>query len=341
MPLPLLATEPGIAAELTVDGLVGILRRRYRDLGPRSTDLLQSSLYTLARAPGTTFLDLFRLWTNDGYRAQLVRQVQGDPMLASFWSWFGQLSAPERAFILAAPMNKIRPLLQRRVLRNVLAAPRSTFTFSDVLSGGKVLLVALPEGILGSDVTNLLGSVLTARLWRAVQGRIRMSPGQRSPAFVTLDEAARFVDQPIDLGEMLALAREYSVGITLAAQSLAQFPKDLREIVLNSARSKLTFQASASDATQLAREFGPLVTPDDLTGLPPFEAIARVSVGGGLAEPVSLRTRPLGEPIPGRAAAVRAASRARYGVDRTEIEASFQHEQQPEPDDQIGRGRTP
>jgi hypothetical protein len=110
-------------------------------------------------------------------------------------------------------------------------------------------------------------------------------------------------------------------------------------VVLNSARSKISFGASAGDAKILAPEFGPLVTPEALTSLPPFEAIARLSVGGGVGDPVSIRTRPLPEAIPGRAEEVLARSRARYGVDRTAIEAGFTPPAAPPPDGAVGRGR--
>jgi hypothetical protein len=221
----------------------------------------------------------------------------------------------------------------------VLAAPKATFSISEVLARRGVLLVNLAEGALGSEVTNLLGGVLVSRLWGVVQGRIQRNAADRPPAFVTIDEAPRFLDSPVDLADMLVLSREYGVGLQLAAQSPTQFPAAVRSVVLNSARSKISFGASAGDAKILAPEFGPLVTPEALTSLPPFEAIARLSVGGGVGDPVSIRTRPLPEAIPGRAEEVLARSRARYGVDRTAIEAGFTPPAAPPPDGAVGRGR--
>jgi len=339
VPLPLLATEADADAELTVEGLVAILHRRYGDLGPRSTDLIASSLGTLVRTPGATILDLFRLWTDEGFRLRAVARVGDDPVLAPFWSWFSALGAAERAAMLAAPTNKLRPLISRKTARTVLAAPHATFSMAEVLEGRKVLLVSLAEGALGSEVANLLGSVLVSRLWGAVQGRIRLDPSNRPSAFVTIDEAPRFLDSPVDLADMLVLAREYGVGLALAAQSPTQFPHALRNVVLNSARSKISFQASAGDSKILSPEFGPLVTSEALTGLPPFEAIARLSVGGGVADPVSIRTRPLPEAIPGRAEEVAALSRSRYGVDRADIEAGFAVAPEPPDAGPVGRGR--
>jgi hypothetical protein len=113
VPLPLLTSEAGGIPELAADTVVALLRHRYRDLGPRSSDILASSLYALARTPEPAFIDLLRLWSDTAFRAWVTNQVQDDPVLMSFFGWFNGLNPAERAFVLAAPMNKIRPLLQR------------------------------------------------------------------------------------------------------------------------------------------------------------------------------------------------------------------------------------
>jgi hypothetical protein len=318
VPLPLLVSEAGGMPELAADTLVGLLRHRYRDLGPRSSDILSASLYALGHVPNATLMDLLRLWSEAGYRAQVAARVADDPVLGSFLAWFEGLGVAERNYILAAPLNKIRPLLQRPIVRNVLAAPRATFTLAEALRKRFVVIIRLPEGALGSDATSLLGQVVMARLWAAVQGRTT-----RSLYSVTIDEAPRFLDQPTDLGDVLARSREYGVATTIIAQSLAQFPVALRDIALNSARSKVAFGTSAADARRLADEFGPAVQPEFLSGLGRYEAMGAVSLGGTVSQPFTFATEALGAPVPGRAAAVRATSRERWGVPRAEIETSF------------------
>jgi hypothetical protein len=318
VPLPLLAAEAGGIPELAADTLVGLLRHRYRDLGPRSSDILSSSLYALARVGDATLLDLLPLWSDLRFRAHVAGLVRDDPVLASFFGWFEALEATERSAILAAPMNKIRPLLQRPIVRNVLAARRATFTLAQAMRERLVVIVTLPEGVLGSEATTLLGQVVLARLWAAVQAR-----GGRSFYSVMVDEAPRFLDQPTDLGDALARSREYSVGLTLIAQALSQFPQSLREVALNSARTKVAFGTSATDAKRLAEEYGPGVEPDFFTGLGRYEAIGAVSLSGTVSPPFTFVTEPLEPPIPGRAKAVREASRERFGVPVEEIEAGL------------------
>jgi hypothetical protein len=318
VPMPLLGAETGGIPELAADTLVGLLRHRYRDLGPRSTDILTSSLYALARTPDPNLVDLLRLWGDGRFRAWVTNLVQDDPVLASFFGWFNGLNHAERSFVLAAPMNKIRPLMQRASVRNALAAPRSTFTLSQALRERLVVIVVLREGVLGSEATTLVGQVVLARLWSAVQARQK-----RSYYSVTIDEAPRFLDQPTDLGDVLARSREYGVGMTLIGQTLRQFPESLREMALNSARTKIVFGTSAKDARRLAEEFGPGIEPDFLTGLAKFEAIGAVSLGGTVSPPFSFATEALGPAIPGRLQAVLQASRERFGIPRAEIEAAI------------------
>jgi hypothetical protein len=318
VPLPLLTAEAGGIPELAADTLVSLLRHRYRDLGPRSTDILTSSLFALCRTPDPNLLDLLRLWSDGRFRAWVTSLVEDDPVLASFFAWFSGLNHAERSFVLAAPMNKMRPLMQRASVRNALAAPRATFTLSQALQERLIVIVVLREGMLGSEATTLVGQVVLARLWAAVQAR-----GQRSYYPVTIDEAPRFLDQPNDLGDVLARSREYGVGMTLIGQTLRQFPESLREVALNSARTKIAFGTSAKDARRLAEEFGPSVEPDFLTGLAKFEAIGAVSLGGTVSPPFSFATEALEPAVPGRLQAVLQASRERFGIPRAEIEAAI------------------
>jgi hypothetical protein len=322
VPLPLLASETGGIPELAADTVVALLRHRYRDLGPRSSDILASSLYALGRTPDPAFIDLLKLWSDTPFRAWVTSLVQDDPVLASFFGWFNSLNPAERSFILAAPMNKIRPLLQRASVRNMLGAPRATFTMAQALKEKLIVIVLVPEGVLGKDATTLIGQVVLARLWAAVQAR-----SGRAFYPVTIDEAPRFLDQPTDLGEVLARSREYGVGMSLVGQSLRQFPDSLREVALNSARTKIAFGTSASDAKRLAEEFGPSVEADFLTGLARFEAIGAVSLGGTVSPPFTFATEALGPAIPGRAQAIRKASRERFGIPRAEIEAAIRDRQ--------------
>lgn len=125
--------------------------------------------------------------------------------------------------------------------------------------------------------------------------------------------------------------------MTLIGQGLRQFPESLREVALNSARTKIAFGTSATDAKRLAEEFGPGVEPDFFPGLARYEAIGAVSLGGTVSPPFTFATEALGPAIPGRAAAIRKASRERFGIPKEEIEAAIR--ERPKRAGQTSRGR--
>src|SRR5205823_2392378 len=128
------------------------------------------------------------------------------------------------------------------------------------------------------------------------------------------------------IGDMLVQARSFGLGLTLAHQHLGQLPAALREGVLANTRSKVVFQTSAHDARVLAREFGPYLGPEDLQGLGPYEVALKVALGGQVSPPATGLTAPPPEPT-GQAAAVRAASRQRFGRDRGEVERAIRARQ--------------
>jgi hypothetical protein len=82
------------------------------------------------------------------------------------------------------------------------------------------------------------------------------------------------------------------------------------------------FQASATDAAVLAKEFAPYLDASDLMGLAAREVAMRINTGAEVSPPVTGRTMPP-SPALGSAARVRALSRERYGRSRNDVEASI------------------
>jgi len=242
--------------------------------------------------------------------------------LEPFWAWYEGLSPAERAQAVGPVLNKLRTFLLRRRLRNVIGQADSTFSMEAVLAERKVLLVSLAKGILGEDAAALLGSAVLARLWHAVQGRAALPPEERQPVFCHVDEFQDYLNLPTSLSDVLAQARGYGFGLTLAHQHMGQLPPALRQAVLANARSKVVFQTAATDAHILAREFAPHLAAHDLQGLGPFEAIAAVASGNRVSPPASLATFPAPERT-GHGRAARALSRQRYGRPVAEVERAM------------------
>ncbi|MCA1694060.1 MAG: type IV secretion system DNA-binding domain-containing protein [Actinobacteria bacterium] len=305
------------APERTADAVIAIFHRLYASSwGPRTGDVLHAALLTLAQAPGMTLCELPAVLTNDAFRRKLTARLN-DQVLLGFWAWYDQLSPGDRAATLGPVMNKLRPLLLRRRLRSVIGQAEPGWQLDDVLNHGGVLLVNLSRGELGSEAAQLLGSILVAQLWQSIQRR-----AIRVPAMVLIDEFQDVINLPTDLGEVLAQARGFGIGLTLAHQHLGQLDPRMRASVLANARSKVVFQAAADDAAALAKQLGGGLSPSDLMGLGAHQAYLAACLGGRVLPPASLRTLPLPASL-GTYEQVRRSSRERYGQDRDEVEAAI------------------
>lgn len=310
------------APDLVTDQVVSIFHHLFAAFwGPRTDDILRAALLTLAHEPGMTLAEVPLLLTDEGFRRRLLGRVD-DYVLEGFWGWYEALSPAERAQAIGPVLNKMRTFLLRRRLRNVIGQADSTFDMEAVLRDRKILLVSLAKGVLGEDAAALLGSCLVARLWQAVQARATLPPAERHPVFCHIDEFQDYLNLPTSLADVLAQARGYGLGLTLAHQHLAQLPPLVRQAVLANARSRVVFQTAASDAHLLAREFAPYLEASDLQGLGPFEAVVAAASGNRVCPPAGLATLPP-PPVTGNGAAARSLSRQRYGRDLADVEQAM------------------
>lgn len=319
----------GADPDLVTDQLVGIFRRVYEHFwGPRTDDILRAALLTLlATGGGATLADVPRLLADERFREQLLAELDDPVGLEPFWDWYQQLSEPLRAQATGPVLNKLRAFLLRRSVRAIVGQERSTIDVTRVLDQGRLLLVRVPKGTLGEDTSRLLGSFVVARVWQAALARAARPEQARPECALYIDEVQSYLTLPSPLADMLAEARGYRLSLCLAHQHLGQLPREMREAIAANARTKLYFQLSLPDATALGRELEPELSAHDLANLPRHSAACRLCQGGESGRSFTLTTEPLPAGDPERAERVRAASRARNGVARAQVEARLARRQ--------------
>ena len=330
---------PSSEADLTADQVTGVFARRFASgWGFRTDDICRAAILTLLADPASTLVDLPTILTNPAFRRRLVGRVT-DPALRQFWQAFESWSDAEKAHNVAPLLNKARTVLLRKSVRGIVGQP-STVTFDQVLRERRVLLVSLQAGLVGADAAALLGGLIFARLWAAVQRRTAIPATARVPFFATVDEFQGLVAIPTPLEDVLALARGYAFGLTLLHQNLAQLPADVRHAALANCRTKVAFNLSAPDAAVLAREFGHGLDPAALVNLGRHEVVIGASVEIEQLPPTTALTLPA-PPVLGHGEAIRGASRERFGRDLADIER-MQAERMTGPSDEpptVGRKR--
>jgi hypothetical protein len=313
------------ARELVVDHVVHVCSELWRSSwGPRTADVLRSSLLTLTNAKaadGSAFAitEIAELLTNPSFRRFVTAQPSVPAAIRPFWIWYDGLSDEQRLQVIGPSLNKLRALTGRTSLRLVLGQSAG-IDLSEVFTQRKILLVNLAKGVIGAEAGQLLGALVVAGLWNTTLQRAAIPASKRRAVFAYLDEF-QDVLRLGDVAEMLAQARGLGLGLVLAHQYLDQLPSSVRAAVLGTARSQIVFQLEHGDARALAPRFAPL-TADDLMGLQAHEIALRPCVSGQTLMPVTGVTLPLDAPT-GDANAVAEASRATYGVSRTDVEAAL------------------
>jgi hypothetical protein len=314
-------SRSGRSPELVADQLLGICHALHsQHWGPRTHDILGASLLTLARTSNATLAALPVLLTDAGFRRRIVARID-DPMgLEPFWSAFEAWSEPERTTAIAPTLNKLRPLLLRPEVRNIIGQAKPAFDMRQVFTERKILLVNLAKGQLGPETATLLGSLVVSLLWQAILGRSAIPPERRATAMVYVDEFQEYLQLPTDFADALTEARGLGVSFALAHQYLHQLGPEMRSAVLANAQSRVAFRLPAEDARVIAA--GGALEAEDFQGLGAFQCYAQLVAQNTVQPWCSAATLPLAEPI-SNPKAVAEASRQAYGTPRQQVEAEL------------------
>ena len=279
--------------EVACDQLVTIFRKAYeRFWGPRTDDILRAAVLTLLLRPGSTLCEVPLLLLQPGARKVLTAGIEDPVGLGPFWDEYERLPDGQRLQMVGPVLNKLRSVLLRRTVRNIMGQPTSTIDFARCMDGGGILLVSLAKGLLGEETSKLLGAFLVARLWQAAMARAGRPASTRTDFCLYLDEFQNYLHLPQSLDEILVEARGYHLGLVLANQHLGQLSGPTREAIAANARTRVIFQCGQDDARYLAREFDPWLGDLQLRNLRPYQVAVRQFHAGRTERPFTGVTRP-------------------------------------------------
>lgn len=286
---------PADRRQLAVDNMLHIFKSLYASSwGPRTQDVLHSSLLTLAGSTHGSIIHVPDLLTDPTLRRALTGAIPHGSPLRSFWNWFDDMSSAERANVIAPVLNKLRPFTLRPGLRAMLGS-RQPLDMNRVFTNRAALLVPLRKGLVGSEVAQLIGALVLSNMWQLAQARADLPSERRAPVLVYADEFQEYTRLPMDFGDALAQARGLGVGMVLAHQNLDQLDPPLRASVRANAQNKLYFRLGSEDASTIARNTSHL-RAEDFIGLPKFHAYASLLEDAELRPIASIRTLPAPRP---------------------------------------------
>ena len=193
--------------------------------------------------------------------------------------------------VISSVLNKLSKFASSRTTRRILGQPRSTMNFTELIRSGKILLVSTASGVVGADVSALLGATLLGLFHVSLAEQAEVSRAERGHFLALIDEFQ--VYQGADFGTMLAGLRKYGGSFGLATQSLAyldRLDRALRSTVLSNVDHLFAFAMSGEDARMLHELDG--IEEDDITNLDDFTCYAKLSLQGRRLPVFSLQLDP-------------------------------------------------
>lgn len=255
---------------LAAAGIVSAFKHLWSDSwGPRLEHFLYNGVAALLASPRPTLIDLPRIYTDGDFRDRVVARVK-DPIILRFWrqeyAGYDQRFQAEAA---APILNKVGQIAASPVLRNILGQTSPKFDPAYAMNNRKILIANLAKGQIGEQASNLMGSLLVSHLQLIAMARSELSPEERVPFFVHVDEFQNF--SSVSFASLLSEARKFATHFCLANQYLEQIAPAVRAAVLGNAGTLMVFRVSSNDAEILAPEFHPLPA-HELSDQWPFRA---------------------------------------------------------------------
>jgi hypothetical protein len=324
--LNLLELDDPSQKNLMASGLVSAIKQHFDfSWGPRLEYLLNYSILTLLEVPGTTMLGITRLLEDNNYLNYILSKVK-DPVVLKFWNQEWKQMKGNQRFVTEAisPIqNKVNRFLASTTIRNILGQKNSTIDLWEAMNSGKIVLINLAKGKIGSDNANLLGALLVSRIQFYALQRANIPYEKRKPFYLYVDEFQNFATGSFE--EILSESRKYKLGLYLTHQFTAQLPEDLLKAVYGNVGTIMTFSLGAPDARELAKEFAPYFEEEDIISLERFQVYIKLMIDGMTSHPFSARIllpwgdNPLVPVTHNRERAIQ-RSREKYGTDKAYVE---------------------
>lgn len=308
---------------LVVSGLMSVFEKIWVDAwSARMAYILQNTLMALLEYPDATLLGVNRMLSDKAYRNLVVANIK-DPAVKSFWvDEFAKYNERYMQEAGDAIKNKIGQFTANPVIRNIIGQPKSSFDLRKIMDEKKIVIMNLSKGLIGETNANLLGSMLTTRIYLAAMSRADVSPEsmQAMPNFYFyVDEFQSFANATF--ANILSEARKYKLNLTIAHQYIEQMEEDVRNAVFGNVGTTIAFRTGPFDAEVLETVFAPKFMAVDLVNLGFAQVYLTLMIDGIGSAPFSATTLPpLSPPVNTLKEQLIEASRQQFAKPRQEVE---------------------
>ena len=182
-------------------------------------------------------------------------------------------------------VTRLYSIKEKKALASMFEAKKTKLNLYEEMSSSKVILVNMPQALLGTDL-ELFGRFFLALILNAAQRRQLVEGEDRLPTYVYMDECHDIISNDTSLVRLLAQCRSANVGITVAHQDLSQIHN---QRVVDALLSNTAIKIMACRATGDARRVAGAMRVDEkyIQNAPQYSFVAHADgVGTGILDTV-------------------------------------------------------
>jgi hypothetical protein len=264
--------------QLVASEIIAKFKKLFFDAwGSKMEHILRFAILTLLRFPGGTLLDINALLTDKEFREKVLESVN-DPYIVAFWhKEYDLYSASARSNTILPILNKVGVLLANDTLRGIFGQ-KANISFEKCMNENKIILCNISKGVIGEDVSTVLGSFLITAIQTTAMRRARLPANERKSYYLYLDEAHNFISATF--ATILSEVRKFGIGLFLTHQYLEQLEPETRSAILGNVGTIICFQLGLPDAKVMEKEFYPRFTYDDFVSLPKYNIYLKLLIDG-------------------------------------------------------------
>ena len=268
--------------------------------GPRIQHYFRNGCLTLMddEEEGATLIDVPRLFVDDEFQRYKVSKCKNS-VVRSFWeNEMQKTGAREKEEMIPYFSAKFGPFVTNTTMRNIIGQPKSAFNIRGIMDTGKVLLVNLSKGKIGDVNAQLLGLIFVNKVNMAALSRADVPQDKRKRFYLYVDEFQNFITDAF--ATILSEARKYELGLIMAHQYIGQLvgkteaygqaSTKMRDAVFGNVGTIMSFKIGAEDAEYMAKEMAPVLSEQDVIGIPNFNCYVKLNINNTTSRPFSMAT---------------------------------------------------
>ena len=213
----ILSAHSELEKNLLASDLVAVFERLSTSWGDQMNSVFQNAILAFLESDRRgTIADLRRFLIETPFRNEFLKSVK-DPEIVYYWQKsFPHLSGNKS---IGSILTRLDTFLAQKPIRHMVSQPENRLDFAHIMDTGKIFLARLPKGLFGNENSYLLGTLLVSKFQQIAMSRQAQQVAARRDFWLYIDEFANFITP--SMAEILAEARKYRIGLTLAHHELS------------------------------------------------------------------------------------------------------------------------